>query len=153
PSEFPKFDLRPPCSDAEPIVFEPRPIELAGVRKTLQGLLRHERTSGLILLNANASDLMPLRRWPSERYVELAGRLLDRYPEVAIAFTGARAEATAVEALVQQVASPRCVSMAGKTTLRELLALYCLADVLVTNDSGPAHFASLTPIDVVVLFG
>ena len=43
--------------------------------------------------------------------------------------------------------------MAGRTTLRELFVLYCLSEVLVTNDSGPAHFASLTPIDVVVLFG
>ena len=43
--------------------------------------------------------------------------------------------------------------MAGKTTLRELLVLYCLADVLVTNDSGPAHFATLTSIRVITLFG
>ena len=37
--------------------------------------------------------------------------------------------------------------------MRELLTLYTLADVLVTNDSGPAHFASLTPVHTVVLFG
>ena len=37
--------------------------------------------------------------------------------------------------------------------LRQLLVLYTLADVLVTNDSGPAHFATLTPIRVVTLFG
>src|SRR5262249_52127362 len=47
----------------------------------------------------------------------------------------------------------RCISMAGKTTLRQLLVLCGLAEGLVTNDSGPAHFASLTPVDVVVLFG
>ena len=49
--------------------------------------------------------------------------------------------------------SDRCFSLAGKTTLRQLLVLYTLAEVLVTNDSGPAHFASLTPINVVTLFG
>jgi ADP-heptose:LPS heptosyltransferase len=27
------------------------------------------------------------------------------------------------------------------------------SEILVTNDSGPAHFASLTPIHVVTLFG
>ncbi len=37
--------------------------------------------------------------------------------------------------------------------MRQLLVLYHLADVLVTNDSGPAHYATITPIDVVVLFG
>jgi ADP-heptose:LPS heptosyltransferase len=34
-----------------------------------------------------------------------------------------------------------------------LIVLYGLADLLVTNDSGPAHFASLTTIDVITLFG
>ena len=37
--------------------------------------------------------------------------------------------------------------------MRQLLVLYTLADLLVTNDSGPAHFAALTEIDVVTLFG
>jgi ADP-heptose:LPS heptosyltransferase len=43
--------------------------------------------------------------------------------------------------------------LAGKTTLRQLLVLYMRSEILVTNDSGPAHFASLTPIHVVTLFG
>ena len=47
----------------------------------------------------------------------------------------------------------RCLSLVGRTTLRQLLVLYGLAEVLVTNDSGPAHFAALTDIDTVVLFG
>jgi len=67
--------------------------------------------------------------------------------------TGAPAERVQVEALVHAVGSDRCISIAGRTTLRELLTAYTLADVLVTNDSGPAHFATLTPVDVVTLFG
>jgi ADP-heptose:LPS heptosyltransferase len=45
------------------------------------------------------------------------------------------------------------ISVAGATTLRDVLVLYTLADVLVTNDSGPGHFASMTDIHNVVLFG
>jgi ADP-heptose:LPS heptosyltransferase len=67
--------------------------------------------------------------------------------------TGAPAERVQADALVRAVGSDRCISIAGRTTLRELLAAYTLADVLVTNDSGPAHFATLTPVDVVTLFG
>jgi len=37
--------------------------------------------------------------------------------------------------------------------LRELLALYSMATLMVTNDSGPAHFASLLQLPTVVLFG
>ena len=69
-----------------------------------------------------------------------------------IGLTGAPCEA-AVAGLARQVADERCVSLAGQTALRQLLTLDHLADVLVTNDSGPAHFATLTPVDVVVLFG
>jgi len=37
--------------------------------------------------------------------------------------------------------------------LRQVLVLYTRSEILVTNDSGPAHFASMTPIRVVTLFG
>ena len=45
------------------------------------------------------------------------------------------------------------IPLAGKTTLRQVLVLYARSEILVTNDSGPAHFASMTPIHVVTLFG
>jgi ADP-heptose:LPS heptosyltransferase len=104
-------------------------------------------------LNPNASDLLPLRRWPPQRYVELARRLLEHFPEINIGFTGAPEEAGETARLVKEVNSPRCVCLGGKTTLRELMVLYTLAKILVTNDSGPAHFAALTPIHVIALFG
>jgi ADP-heptose:LPS heptosyltransferase len=87
------------------------------------------------------------------RYVELSRRLLERYPDLFIAFTGAPAEATANDRLAAEVSSNRVISLAGKTTLRQVLVLYTRSQILVTNDSGPAHFASMTPIRVVTLFG
>jgi ADP-heptose:LPS heptosyltransferase len=107
----------------------------------------------LILLNANCGDLLPLRKWSDDNYVLLAQRLLRELGEVVVVFTGSGDEAEHVQSLVARVGSPACVSLAGSTSLRELLALYGVAEVLVTNDSGPAHFAALTTIDVVALFG
>ena len=34
----------------------------------------------VLLLNPNASDLLPLRKWATDRYIEVARRLLDRFP-------------------------------------------------------------------------
>ena len=68
-------------------------------------------------------------------------------------FTGAPQEAESAGRLATAVGSNRAISLAGRTTIRQLLILYGLADVLVTNDSGPAHFGALTSIDVVTLFG
>jgi ADP-heptose:LPS heptosyltransferase len=152
-ARFPLFPIQPPAVPVTSVLFQPADGELREVHRIVESSLGESRQHRLILLNANASDLLPLRRWPGRRYVDLAGKLLARYPEVCIAFTGAPNEAAAAEELVRRVRSKRCISMAGKTTLRQLLVLCSLAEVLLTNDSGPAHFATLTPVDVVVLFG
>ena len=155
PDAFPRFDYQPETSESALPMFQAEAAEVAGVRRLLVTRTNQpaDHLPPLILLNANASDLIPLRRWSSEGYVELATRLLDEFPEAAIAFTGAPEEAAKAEALARQVDSTQCFSLAGETTLRELLVLYTLADVLVTNDSGPAHFAALTPVRTVTLFG
>jgi ADP-heptose:LPS heptosyltransferase len=152
--QLPTLDFRSnsATSEVEP-VFVASAEEVARVKGILQQKGRLSEEARLILLNPNAGDLLPLRRWPLERYSALARRILERLPDVRVVFTGLKSEAAAADALVQVVDSPRCFSLAGMTTLRELLVLYSLSEVLVTNDSGPAHFAALAPINVVTLFG
>jgi ADP-heptose:LPS heptosyltransferase len=150
-ADLPTQNALPPAATAIPPQFSPQSGEVETVRAILRSALGD--CSSLVLLNPNASDLLPLRRWPADRYVQLAQRLLAHYPELRVAFTGAPNEADLMAGLVAQVGSDRCASLAGKTTLRQLLISFTMADVLVTNDSGPAHFATLTPIRVVTLFG
>jgi len=150
--QLPTIDEVPPTSPPTP-VFTPETHELHVVADILRKELEVEQLPRIILLNANSGDLLPLRRWDPDNYVELARRLLKRYPEAAVVFTGAPAEQEEAEWLAHRVRSSRCVSVGGKTTLRELLVLYCIAEIMVTNDSGPAHYASMAPIDVVTLFG
>jgi ADP-heptose:LPS heptosyltransferase len=45
------------------------------------------------------------------------------------------------------------VNFAGRCPLLDLVVLYSIAEVMVTNDSGPAHFASVTKLPTIVLFG
>lgn len=151
--DFPRFDLVPVRPEDAPVCFSAQPGEAEEMERILAELTGVRPVPPFILLNANASDLLPLRRWDPERYVELARRLIAALPEVWIGFTGAREDAAVIDQLVAKVGEARCVSLAGKTTLRQLMVLYTLAEVLVTNDSGPAHFASLTPIRTVTLFG
>ena len=107
-----------------------------------------------VILNANCSDLLPLRRWPEEYFVSLGREILSRYPASVLVLTGTAAERPAVERLAAAIGDRgRCLNLAGMTTFRELLTLYGLCDLLVSNDSGPCHFATLTPIKVIALFG
>jgi ADP-heptose:LPS heptosyltransferase len=152
PAVLPTFDFTP--SADQPLArFRASLSEVAEINALLQRENPRVGSAPLILLNPNASDLLPLRRWPPLRYVELARRLLERYPELFIGFTGAPAEAVPNKQLADEVGSDRVIPLAGKTSLRQLLVLYTRSDILVTNDSGPAHFASMTPIRVVTLFG
>ena len=106
----------------------------------------------LVLFNPNASDLVAARRWPGEYFLKLGLGLLQD-PRVVIVLTGTAPEREAAEALRLALDNPRVLNLAGATTLAELIALYNQASLLITNDSGPAHFASLTPLKVLVLFG
>ena len=153
PAGLPALDIDMASLDESIKRFQPSAAEVEDVKQIMRRLTDGRDPRPLLLLNANASDLIPLRKWEGDRYVELARRLLAEYPDLFVAFTGAPSEAPPIDALVRQVNDPRCFSMAGKTTMRQLLVLDSLADVLVTNDSGPAHFAALTDVEIVTLFG
>jgi ADP-heptose:LPS heptosyltransferase len=156
PARFPTFDHTPAPPRPLPRFADGPQRPKGGEEDEVKELLRGmgvPSAGRIVLLNANASDLLPLRKWEGRNYVELARRLLAEFPGLFVAFTGAPEEAAPVERLAGEVASPRCLSLAGRTTLRQLLIVYGLSEVLVTNDSGPAHFAALTDVDVVALFG
>ncbi len=96
--------------------------------------------------------LLPERAWPAEHYAALARGLCSAGH--AVGLIGLRDDAALAQQLRAEVASERCVDLTGYTrSIRELLMLFHAADLLVTNDGGPGHFASLTPIRTMVFFG
>ena len=106
----------------------------------------------LVVLNPNASARFPMRRAPLESFTALTRTLLED-PEVYVLIVGVASETPDAQYICAQLGSPRVLDLTGRTTMKELLHLFDLAHVLVTNDSGPAHFAALTRIHVVVFFG
>ena len=107
----------------------------------------------VILINPNASELLPQRRWMKDRYAELMRRVLAHSNTAVVVITGAPAERAEAEVLRLQVGSERCVNFAGRVKFTELPALYTVSQLMVTNDSGPGHFSSVTPLKTFVLFG
>ena len=67
--------------------------------------------------------------------------------------TGSSEEHHACEVLLKEINSEKVINFAGKTTFKELIILYTISDLLITNDSGPVHFASTTDIAILALFG
>lgn len=107
----------------------------------------------LVLINPNASDLLPHRRWPPAHFARLMRAILDRWPDAILLITGAPSDAALAGRLKAAVADPRVVDFTGRTSLAELPALYAIAAAMVTNDSGPGHFAAITDLPTIVLFG
>ena len=107
----------------------------------------------IILVNPNASELLPQRRWPVQNFVRLCEDLLAAYPETIILLTGAPSEQVEAEALKNQVGNERCINFAGQVKFLQLPALYSIAELMITNDSGPGHFSAVTEMPSIVLFG
>ena len=142
-------------ADDELTVSLPKPAEAA--RAEMLERIREKAPfdparQRLVLVNPNASELLPHRRWMPERYAELIRRLLAQYPDLLVAITGAPSERAEAEAMAAACGA-RCLSLAGHTKLAELPALYALASMMVTNDSGPSHFAAAAGLPTLVLFG
>ena len=103
--------------------------------------------------------ILPIRAWPLASYTALCeGLVADGCAVAVIGLKDDQALARQLVANVQAAhpafpASP-VIDLTGYTrSISELLALFHVARLLVTNDGGPGQFAALTPIWTLMLFG
>ncbi len=96
--------------------------------------------------------LLPVRAWPVEHYLRLCQELLSEGHAVGI--IGLKEDKPLAQSMVAHCGHARCIDLTGYTkSIRHLLMLFHRASLLVTNDGGPAQFATLTPVPAIVLFG
>lgn len=107
----------------------------------------------VILVNANASDLLPERRWDRENYINTINKILSKHENFIVLLTGAPSEHDGAGLISSKVNNPRCINFAGAVKFLQLPALYEASICMLTNDSGPAHFASITSMHTFVIFG
>jgi heptosyltransferase-2 len=88
------------------------------------------------------------KRWREEHF----GRLVQMLQEAGrkVILLGGKDDVDVCERIAGQSGS---VSLAGKTSLPEMLAILQSASVLVCNDSAPAHLAALVDCPTVAVFG
>ena len=100
--------------------------------------------------------ILPIRAWPLASYTALCEGLVA--DGCAVAVIGLKDDQALARQLVAnvQAAFPQSpvIDLTGYTrSISELLALFHVARLLVTNDGGPGQFAALTPIWTLMLFG
>ncbi len=94
----------------------------------------------LVVIHPGATD--PRRRWPAERFTDLALRCAADGMRVVLVGEGDDAAlADAIARHASRAAGDAVVSLAGRLTLGDLAGVLAVADICVGNDSGPRHLA------------
>ena len=126
------------------------PEETEAVRKKF-GL--EQISSPVFGLNPGA-EYGPAKRWPAEKFIPAAHEIQRRTGCAWILFGGKNDAATTAQ-IESAIRNPQSAifNLAGKTNLRELMALLKVCRVLLTNDTGPMHVAAALSTPVVAPFG
>ena len=142
---------QPVTDPPETPLFEIGPGEREAMTARLQADFPVVQGKNLVLVYPSGG-ILPIRSWPLEHYRRLCTALLnDGY---AVGIIGLQTDKPIAHALLDQCKSSLCIDLTGYTkSVRELLTLFYRASLLITNDGGPGHFASLTPIPSIVFFG
>jgi len=91
------------------------------------------------------------KRWPVGHFAEVARSLRNEHG-LAVVLAGAPDEVEAA-AEVANLSGGDVVNLAGRTNLRELIALVAGASVVVMNDTGPMHLAAALGRPLVAIYG
>jgi len=91
------------------------------------------------------------KRWPADRFAQLA-ELLVQHLGANILLIGAPDELE-VSLRVAELMQTAPVMLTGATSLDDAVAVLSLVDVLISNDTGPAHISAALGTPTVVIFG
>lgn len=101
-------------------------------------VLVHPKDQHFVVIHPGASD--PRRRWPAENFAEIADFLVDQGYHVYL--TGTAFERSVIEDVLNRVANQeRITNLCDKLSLGGMTGLLSLADLMVSNDTGPLHLA------------
>lgn len=129
-----------------PPALEVEPADLAAALAA-HGL---EKPAGTRLLAlCPGAEYGPAKRWPEEKYGELAQEYLHRGWQVWL--FGSEKDRPVCDNIAALAAG--CVNLAGRTTLAQAVDLLSLADAVVSNDSGLMHVAAALDRPLVALYG
>ncbi len=97
---------------------------------------------------------MPFRRWPAANFAKVCNWLLANQPTAHIAILGNNAEAELAKQIIDGIGDKsRVIDLTGRTTVLQLGALLPHFRLLISNETGTAHFALALGIPVISILG
>jgi ADP-heptose:LPS heptosyltransferase len=133
-----------------PPVEVPRSAEAEkGVRAYLDSL--PSDGGPLVALHLGSGDNFPGRRWPVEKFAALADRLHEEF-RARLVLTGTARESALAGACMSGSGAPLHDAM-GRFSLMEFIEFLSRVDLLVTNDTAPAHIGAALDVPMIALYG
>jgi ADP-heptose:LPS heptosyltransferase len=107
----------------------------------------------IILVSHNVGENLSIRNYPIDMLIKVIKMLLDKYNNHIVLLVGTKADYLSGAYIEKKVNNNRCINFSGDTrSLSEFLELLNISDLLITNDNGPEHFASITKTKTIALF-
>lgn len=118
--------------------------------------LKENNIVKFIIMNTNASDLMPERRLPALYWIKLINILTNK-TNYKILLSGSKSEFLSIEeeifSRLDNDSKKKVYNIAGKVNLKLFMAFLKKCELFITNDSGPYHLASAIEIPIISLWG
>jgi lipopolysaccharide heptosyltransferase II len=129
--------------------FEPTAEERQSASRT-----SHMRVALFSGGGSNPGMELTAKRWPLQRYQELARKLISEL-DAQILLVGGPGDVALNQQLQDDLDAPEgmVINLTGKTSLGELAAQLERCDLFIGNDSSPMHLAAAVHIPVIAIFG
>jgi lipopolysaccharide heptosyltransferase II len=108
-------------------------------------------SEGELLIGIHPGAPFIPRRWPKERYAEVADQLIQKYGATVV-FLGGRDEIGLVDTIMRMM-KEKALNLTGSTTIRQAIALIERCSLFIGNDSSLMHIAAMLNVPVIALFG
>lgn len=137
------------CAEGKKLELGVSPVQESRGRAVLE---RGGLTAGEAYAILNPGGNNPAKRWPIERFADLADHLARRHG-LRVLLNGSPGERDLIEQIAGRCQAPPVRLPDLGMTLGSLKAVIRGARLMVTNDTGPRHIAAAFGVPLVSLFG
>jgi 3-deoxy-D-manno-octulosonic-acid transferase/heptosyltransferase-1 len=128
------------------------PISHMDRKKAADLMAGHGMDSARPFAAINPVALWETKLWSNLKFAELAD-MLTRDFGLNLIFTGGPADSAVIQDILSSMKTRTAADLSGKTSLKELGAIYERAAFVVSTDTGPMHLAAAVGTPVAALFG
>jgi heptosyltransferase-2 len=112
------------------------------------------RPDGPVVVLVPGGSFGPSKCWPAERYAKTADRLIEKYNAAVIVSASSDLSEKQTANRLCSLSKNKLINLAENPVgLGELKGIFSLADLVITNDTGPRHIAIALKRKVITLFG